>query len=250
MSGLLHDTSAGGEVLISGPYGSTVLDRDTAPLLIASAGIGITQALALLRALRPEHRIVFCHTARDERSLALWPEVAALAAELPNARLLLQLSAGTTESCRRLGAAPGRPDLGAIAARYFAEPTAIAAYLCGPPGFLRDARTSLTGRGVAGERIRHEVCASPRGVPATTPRRAGRRRRTVRLPVRRLPAVPAAAALRRGRLPHRTSSPTGTRHRPPLLRRPHHPHHPPAVTPTCAHTTIDRARNRDARPDA
>ncbi|MEW2354623.1 2Fe-2S iron-sulfur cluster-binding protein [Spirillospora sp. NPDC029432] len=159
MSALLHGPAE--RVLISGPNGGTVLDAGAdRPLLLASAGVGITQTLAMLRECarrRPDRPLLLLHTVRRGSDLALWDEATELIAGMPHARARLFLTGEAPEAARRLGATPGRPDFSGAAV------PGTVAYLCGPLPFMDAAERTLTA---AGADVHREVFASPGAVPA------------------------------------------------------------------------------------
>jgi len=167
VSSLLHDAQpAGGHMLISGPYGDVHL-RDEAdaarPVVLLSAGIGITPAIAMLRELAAsssERQVFVGHAARDEADLALWAEARGLVRRLPRASAQLYLSQGSAGECEANGAVPGRMPFDTMLQQLRVVRGADA-YVCGPAGFLADARAALLHAGASPERIHVEVFASP-----------------------------------------------------------------------------------------
>ncbi len=186
MSRLLHHTAlVGSDLLVSGPFGDATIDPAAdspaaGPLLLASAGIGITPTVAILRALA-EHRsarpVMVLHVNRSADDLALWPEALALTARLPSARAQLFLTRpaphdGRAEATATDTTAPGATAPGAVRrgrpaaadiARLTAglDPADLVAHLCGPASFTREVHQVLLGLGVAPQRVRAEVFASP-----------------------------------------------------------------------------------------
>lgn len=151
----------GAQLLISGPHGGFHLGPpDLRPLVLATAGIGITPAVAMLRALAArEDRgrpVRVLHVARDAQSLALWNEVRELVDALPEARARLFLSRGD-------GARPAlRAEAGRPGADAFAGLSADAqVYVCGPTGFMADVRRWAQDAGVSPDAVHGEVFASP-----------------------------------------------------------------------------------------
>ncbi|WP_086821099.1 MOSC domain-containing protein [Allokutzneria sp. NRRL B-24872] len=136
MSSSLH--SDVDELVITGPFGHVVLDSEPSPLLLVSAGIGITQMLPMIRAAG-ERPVTLLHAAREE-SPALWAEALGL---LPSARLFRS---------------PHRLDAETVAAA--ADPTS-SVFLCGPVEFMRAMREALVSSGVPDSRVRQEVFVSP-----------------------------------------------------------------------------------------
>ena len=89
-SGYLHTRLAVGDQLdIAAPRGTFILDRTHAPVLLISAGIGVTPVLAMLQALAEEHadrEVWWLHGARSGRDHAFAAEARTLLASLPNVR--------------------------------------------------------------------------------------------------------------------------------------------------------------------
>jgi MOSC domain-containing protein YiiM/NAD(P)H-flavin reductase len=90
VSGYLNGTLRPGATLeVAAPRGDFVLDDATGPVLLISAGIGVTPVLAMLHALaarRSERDVWWIHGARGPREHPLAAEAHALLASLPNAR--------------------------------------------------------------------------------------------------------------------------------------------------------------------
>jgi hypothetical protein len=169
LSRWLHDALLlGGRVLVSGPHGDVHLQAgpdQARPLALLSAGIGITPTVAMLRELvasgsrRPT---TVRHVARDEADLALWAEARDLAGRLPGATAQLHLSRGGAGACAAAGATPGRMTFDPAWVDALRSQDADV-YLCGPTGFLADARNALALGSVQPERVHVEVFASPAG---------------------------------------------------------------------------------------
>ncbi len=166
MSGLLHETThRGDQLLISGPFGgapfAAVLGQ---PVLLASAGVGITSILPILASLNRAgfaSPLLLCHTARNATGLALWAEARKLVKSLPNAHVRLYLTRPRDGECERYGARPGRPQVAEVARQLLALDDTVG-YICGPPSFVRHSQTSLELAGLPMHRLHHEVFHSPR----------------------------------------------------------------------------------------
>jgi ferredoxin-NADP reductase/MOSC domain-containing protein YiiM len=147
VSGWIHaNVRAGTIVEAAAPRGDFYLGDETVPVVLVSAGIGITPVLAMLHALAAQHsvrEIWWLHITRDAQSLAFGGEVSELIESLINAR---QRVFYTTEA--------GRPDAAAIAA--LGLPRHAIAYRCGPQLFMTDMRSALTGAGIDESRIHSE----------------------------------------------------------------------------------------------
>ncbi|MFJ8152946.1 globin domain-containing protein [Streptomyces sp. NPDC094468] len=150
----LHAHVREGDVLdLSEPYGDLVLgaaaDR---PLLLASAGIGVTPMVAMLAALAADGHaapVTVVHGDRSPADHALRADHAAFAAKLPDASVHFFYERDAAPDAR-----VGRVDLDRadIAVR-----PGTRAYLCGPLPFMRSVRTQLIGRGVAPADVHYEV---------------------------------------------------------------------------------------------
>ena len=148
VSGWIHaNVRAGTVVEAAAPRGDFYLGDDAVPVVLVSAGIGITPVLAMLHALAAQHserEIWWLHITRDAQSLAFGGEVSELIDSLPNAR---QRVFFTAES--------GRPDAAAVAA--LGLPHKAIAYLCGPQPFMADMRSALAGAGIEESQIQSEL---------------------------------------------------------------------------------------------
>jgi ferredoxin-NADP reductase/uncharacterized protein YcbX len=165
LSGLREDE----HVLVTGPFGDAVIDADEdRPLLILTAGIGITPALAMAHALvaaRSERPVDFVHVVRDVDRLPHWGELEEAAAQMSRTRLHLCVTQP------RLGDAAatyrhGRPDRSLITS-ILADPVSTQVHLCGPTPFVRDMTAVVQAAGVPASSIRYDAFYSPRTVDVT-----------------------------------------------------------------------------------
>ncbi|MDX6738901.1 globin domain-containing protein [Actinocorallia sp. A-T 12471] len=151
VSAILHDAVLpGDEITVSAPFGDLVLPDGDGPLLLASAGIGITPTLSMLLALARERsgrRVIVVHGDRGPDTHAHRAHQEACAAELPGASLHVWY-----EEPGASGALRGYPDLASLDL-----PDGVTALLCGPLPFLRSAKAALLAKGVPAERIAYEV---------------------------------------------------------------------------------------------
>ncbi|MET9131648.1 globin domain-containing protein [Streptomyces antibioticus] len=142
---------AGDELQLSEPYGDLVLDdSDGAPLLLASAGIGVTPIVAMLAHLADRGHgapVTVVHADRSPADHALRADHEAYAAKLPEASVHLWYEREAPE-----GAATGLADLADVPVR-----PGTRAYLCGPLPFMRALRAQLLTKGVAPSDIHYEV---------------------------------------------------------------------------------------------
>ncbi|WP_181139885.1 MOSC domain-containing protein [Streptomyces sp. Ru71] len=165
-SGHLHDRVAVGAVLRArAPRGRFVVTPGKRPVVLVSAGIGITPMLAMLDQLTREERTVhFVHGARSSRELAFGPYVRRLAASRDGIRTHLLFSRPRPEDVPgadfdetgRLTAAVLERVLPSLDADY---------YVCGPAGFMADIVGGLAERGVPADRVHHEFFGAARPLP-------------------------------------------------------------------------------------
>ncbi|WP_310726260.1 globin domain-containing protein [Streptomyces sp. N2A] len=142
----------GDELTVSVPFGDLVLPEGDTPLLLASAGIGVTPMLSMLDHLaaggsaRP---VTVLHADRAPADHAHRGEQRSLVGALPDARLHLWYE---QPDDRAPEASTGRVALDTVDL-----PPGLTAYLCGPLPFMRAVRGDLLRRGVPAEAIHYEV---------------------------------------------------------------------------------------------
>jgi nitric oxide dioxygenase len=154
VSNLLHDqVQVGDEIELSAPFGDVVLEYTDRPLVLASAGIGITPMAGMLSHLvasgtrRP---IQFLHADDSIDTYALREQVFADLERLPNATAATWLL--DTDGAEGLDAEQGFMDL-----RGRDLPDDAQYYLCGPLPFMQSVRSALIERGVPARDIQYEV---------------------------------------------------------------------------------------------
>ncbi|TWV32851.1 hemin transporter [Streptomyces misionensis] len=148
----LHADVRVGDVLeLSEPYGDLVLDDIAGrPLLLASAGIGVTPMVAMLAALAQDGHdapVTVVHGDRSPADHALRTDHQAYAGKLADcaAHFFYERDAEP-------GTHTGLVDLSGIPVA-----SGTRAYLCGPLPFMRAVRTQLIEKGVAPADIHYEV---------------------------------------------------------------------------------------------
>ncbi|MGN7139002.1 globin domain-containing protein [Streptomyces pseudogriseolus] len=152
VSGHLHARVRAGDVLeLSEAYGDLVLDAgDDTPLLLASAGIGVTPVVAMLGHLAgSRHRapVTVVHGDRSPAHHALRTDHEAYAAKLPDATVRFWYEQD----------APADADTGYVDLADVPVASGTRAYLCGPLPFMRKVREQLIGKGVAPADVHYEV---------------------------------------------------------------------------------------------
>jgi ferredoxin-NADP reductase/MOSC domain-containing protein YiiM len=179
-SGYLHERAKVGDVLeVSAPRGSFVLEPKTSPVVLMSAGVGITPLLAMLQTLveaeqASPREVWWIHSARDGAHHPFADDVRRLIAGLDKIRSFVFYTRPTPGD--RPGSrydAAGRIDLALL--QKAGLPLSGTFYLCGPAGFMGAMTSSLTEQGVPAARIRTELfgpAAAPSGgaaLPAPHP---------------------------------------------------------------------------------
>jgi ferredoxin-NADP reductase/MOSC domain-containing protein YiiM/ferredoxin len=159
-SSFLHTRVKSGDVLdVSAPRGGFTLQPGEGPVVLLSAGIGVTPVLAMLHALaagRSPREVWWLYGARNAAEHPFAREVRDLAAALPRARSFVAYSRPAPGD--RLGEhydAPGRLSLELL--QRLGVPRQADFYLCGPTPFLRGFTQDLKAWGVAGGRLHREV---------------------------------------------------------------------------------------------
>ncbi|MFB6936665.1 globin domain-containing protein [Streptomyces chartreusis] len=153
VSNHLHaHVAAGDRLRLSAPYGDLVLTdlAADAPLLLASAGIGVTPMVAMLGQLADQgHQgpVLVVHGDRSPAEHALRADHEAYAGKLADASVHFWYEDGAEASHRN-----GLVDLTGVDV-----PRGTRAYLCGPLPFMRAVRIRLIERGVAPADIHYEV---------------------------------------------------------------------------------------------
>jgi len=156
----LHDAVDVGAVIESrAPAGDFMLTCNLCPLVLISAGVGITPMVSMLHAAArdgSDRPVWFVHGARDGKHHPLADEVRRLAAARPNTTLHVAYSRPHAED--RIGEtyhSAGRID-GALLARLGLHDDAHV-FLCGPPRFMAETQTELERLGISADRIHTET---------------------------------------------------------------------------------------------
>jgi ferredoxin-NADP reductase/MOSC domain-containing protein YiiM len=172
---LNRDLHPGAILEVAAPRGDFVLDEGTGPVLLISAGIGVTPVLSMLHQLAARHSerdIWWLHGARGPAEHPFAAEAHALLARLPHASEHVFYSAATPAERHAARAAPGR--LTKLALAGLGLPASASAYVCGPASFMADMRDALTAIGVDPARIRTELFEA---LPSINPGLTGQTRR-------------------------------------------------------------------------
>jgi ferredoxin-NADP reductase/MOSC domain-containing protein YiiM len=160
-SAYLHECAAVGDVLgVGAPRGDFTLDVEAdGPVVLLSAGVGVTPVLAMLGALAragSERPVWWVHGARRRAEHAFAAEARELVSRLPAGPSHVRYSRPAPEDRQGVDFdAAGRIDLDVLLA--LGVPTDADFYLCGPSAFLRDLTAALLGWGVRPEQLHREV---------------------------------------------------------------------------------------------
>lgn len=130
VSGWIRDQLHVGDLIdVTVPFGDLPAPQPGVPLVLISAGIGITPMLGILEALPVDTRVQVLHADRSEATHPLRERQRELVEKLPNATLQLWYQ-----------------DLMSLDG--VALPADAEVYLCGNDGFVRAVRDQLVARGV------------------------------------------------------------------------------------------------------
>ncbi|MGC5662381.1 globin domain-containing protein [Micromonospora sp. WMMD723] len=158
VSGFLHDHVGPGDVLrLSPPFGEVSAVAGQGPLLLVSAGIGLTpamSALAHLAATAPDRPVVLAHADRDGAAHAHRADLVELHTRLPRLRLRLWYEEISGDDGPTL---PAEVSRGRIDPELIPLSPDAHVHLCGPLPFMNRVRGGLLRRGVPVERIAYEV---------------------------------------------------------------------------------------------
>ena len=152
-----------GDVLdVSAPRGAFILQRGELPVVLLSAGVGVTPVMAMLHTLAADaspRPVWWIHGARNRLDHPFAREARDLLARLPHARSHVQYS--RPDAADQPGVdfdAAGR--LTATVLEKLGVPREADFYLCGPLAFIEDFTAGLGDWGVALDRVHAETFGS------------------------------------------------------------------------------------------
>ncbi|KGI67167.1 globin domain-containing protein [Mycolicibacterium rufum] len=137
------------------PFGDLPAPTGREPLVLISAGIGVTPMIGILAHLAtsaPETPVRVLHADRSDQTHPLRERQHELIAALPHATLDIWYEDGLTAGTP--GAHPGLLNLDGVAIADDAQ-----VYLCGNNGFVQAVRKQLVAKGVEAERVHCELFA-------------------------------------------------------------------------------------------
>lgn len=169
-SGHLHKLKIGDTIEALPPRGDFTLDATRSPVVLLSAGVGITPMIAMLEHLvavnaagRGTRRTWFIHSARNAAELAFGKILKQWAQEHEWLTVHLRLSQPDTEDT--ISDSVGRIDDALL--KSLLPLDHYQSYLCGPGGFMSAMQNILTAMGVPADRI-HSEAFGPSSMPAQT----------------------------------------------------------------------------------
>lgn len=157
VSRTLHEQYAVGDVLtLKGPQGAFALheEQHLEPLVLISAGSGITPMMSILRYLvdtQPDRPCTFLYGARTESDIIFGAECRNLVQQMPNLRYYVTLSdpgGGWTGGCGRLNPQS--------LSQHCTDLANSRCFLCGPNEFMESFKAALLNLGVPESRIHTE----------------------------------------------------------------------------------------------
>ncbi len=159
VSRYLHDHLNPGAIINSRrPAGDFVMTCNGCPLVLISAGVGVTPMVSMLQAVAEkagDRPVWFVHGARDGRHHPLAQEIRDLTRNRPNIAVHVAYSRPLADD--KLGMdydSRGRID-GALLSRLVDRPDAHY-FLCGPIGFMAEIQVDLERQGAASDQIHTE----------------------------------------------------------------------------------------------
>jgi len=193
-SAYMHDRAQVGDVLTAaGPMGGFVLDEDSErPVLLLSAGVGLTPMLAMLyRLVRGSVRpVYFVHACENGEVHAFAEEVRALASVRPGVTAHFRYRCATDEDLAQ-GRCHSRGLVDKALLQSLLPLDDYEVYLCGPPPFMQAGWRLLRSLGIEPGRIHYEFFGPATVLEAGVAAAAAAPAADGVAP--RAPAVPAAA---------------------------------------------------------
>lgn len=153
VSSYLHDHAAIGDLLdVSSPAGDFVVPYSDGPLLLASAGAGITTVLPIVELIartQPQRKVIVAHADRTAQDHALRDTVLHVGRQIDDFTSYTWYESVDDADER---SATGYMDLSDLPLG-----ADLQVFTCGPLPFMRHVRSTLLERGVPATSIRYEV---------------------------------------------------------------------------------------------
>lgn len=156
VSNWLHENALPGAQLdVSQPAGDVILEDTDAPLVLVSAGIGITPIAAILEDLsrrQPDRTVRIFHADKDHRNHVLYSSLRRQVLAMSDAKAQNWYESDAADAPTLHPAREGFMDLSDINVPADAE-----VFMCGPLPFMYESRTALMSKGIPDENIHYEV---------------------------------------------------------------------------------------------
>jgi len=160
MSRYLHDNIEPGAIIESGrPAGDFMMTCNTCPLVLVSAGVGVTPMMSILHAVAAENSdqpVWFVHGARDGNHHPFANEVAELSANFPSINVHVAYSRPGAKDELNTHYNSENRITGALLADLVQDVDAHY-FLCGPKKFMSEIQTHLEMQNVPTEQIHFET---------------------------------------------------------------------------------------------
>ena len=159
----MHERVRDGDILdVSAPRGTFTLSEGREPLVLLSAGVGVTPLLSILHQVAredPDREIWWIHSCRNGAYEAFREEVRSLGSQLSGFhRVIVYSSPNDGELCGIDYNINGHLDLQELQAMQL--PIESECYVCGPPGYIENITTALKDIGIAANKIKSELFGS------------------------------------------------------------------------------------------
>lgn len=153
-SNWLHDhVEVGHELHVMPPCGELVVGDGSCPVVLATAGVGITPAMAMVEAIAPSGRaMTLIHASRNSGMQAFRPRLEELSARHPNLTVHYVYDAPLPSDTKH---PVGTLD-GTLLARWIPTMSDIDIFLVGPKPFMQAVFAHATALGVPASRIHYE----------------------------------------------------------------------------------------------
>ena len=156
VSGWLYENAVPGAILqLSQPAGDVVLDASDDPLVLVSAGIGITPVAAIMEDLsrrQPGRTVRLFHADESHDTHALYAGLRRQVLAMNDARAQNWYAKRASDAPTLHPAKTGRMSLSEVDL-----PEGARVFMCGSLPFMQAARRDLVSRGVPSNRIHYEV---------------------------------------------------------------------------------------------
>ncbi|BBM03608.1 NO-inducible flavohemoprotein [Microbulbifer sp. GL-2] len=154
VSSFLHDTVAVGDVLEAYPPSGAFFLRDSEnPVVLISAGVGVTPLLSMLESIhekRPGRKIIFLHACEKEQQHSFKKRLSDLASDNSNIKHYYWYASGVKKDVFS----------GLMNLEFVREQLPIIQgefYMCGPARFMKNIKDQLLELGVNSDRIFYEI---------------------------------------------------------------------------------------------